>query len=176
MCSHVRKFLVLHLLLIIFTSWNLCYIDKARWHINKHRIGNQTSPYFDYACRMHMFVDYLTKYIDPTNNVCYWMWSSLLNLKTWSNLLWMCAFVLFVIWSSPSNTPIKYLCSFKKSIQITPAYHSAHYLVGWPTTLNTPIKEGYANSIEPTLISNPCQISSLKLVWAKWLLVGNWCG
>ena len=48
-------FSFVHHLLLLIMSWNLCYINKARWNINKHQIENHTSPYLDMVIRSTCF-------------------------------------------------------------------------------------------------------------------------
>ena len=54
------------------------------------------------------------------------------------------------------------------SLDLTNLVQSALQLV-LMSTLNTLISVGHSNFLDPTLILNPHQISSLKLVWAHYL-------
>ena len=53
-----------------------------------------------------------------------------------SNLFETCVVMLFVLWSSPNHTLIKYRCPMKKSNRVTPA-HFDTWVVFWMNLVNT---------------------------------------
>jgi hypothetical protein len=58
-----------------------------------------------------------------------------------SNLFFnMCLFMVFVLWSSPNLTPIKYKCPIKKFYRITPAY--LRNVIEWPHWVHIPCSCG----------------------------------
>ena len=77
-----------------------------------------------YGYRKCMFViSCLSRYIGPLNCVYYWVWSSkFFSLEKWSNFIWTCVSLVFILWSS-KHTPINYrTCPIEERIKTTPAY------------------------------------------------------
>ena len=104
-CYLVCFFLILHLLLFRFLSTNLCCITKC---MMKH----QQKPYWklDLLLFSYSYSNHKCLFVDSF----YWM-------KMYSNLLYTCFSMVFVLWSLPNHTPIKYRCLIKKSNRIIPA-------------------------------------------------------
>ena len=145
-------------------------IANLWWSISKTQVS-----WFSYAYWKRMFVDSLTEYFGPPNCVQYWVWSRIWRRSP------DCFFMVFVLWSSPDHTPIKYRCLIKTSNWITPSYlrgcryngftpfiRSRHKTPGMDGRISSKllIFDGFASNYQP---ESPLYCSSF-LSWSSLVL------
>ena len=109
-----------------FTHWNLCCISKCRTKLQQKNEFKTIFPWFSHIYRKCLYVDSLAEYIGSSSCVQRLVWSVNKFEGHTPKLFYEHTFVVFVLWSSPNYTPIKYMSHLGKKNHITPAYVNAY--------------------------------------------------
>ena len=133
--SIVCPYHILQLLSTIWTQWKLCCISKST---TKHRQildWKSTLPwFFSDRSRKSMIVDSSVECRSPPNCVQYWVCRVVDKIWKRSPISFECMCLqVFVLRSSPEDTPIKSRCPIKKSIRTAPTNLTC---VWWCLTLD----------------------------------------